>query len=715
MKTSLPTPANTAVKAPPLLLGAALVFWGWQSGFLMIGVLLAVVLESARRVNTRWDLSDEDFNRIWNFCTVLILAAAIFAFKSSEGPGGINGLLRGPAVAVGNKISLSGEHTATALLRWLPMILFPVVVAQAFSLRESVPVSAISLILRWRRRREQKRGRTMVPVRRTDVFYPYFILCLFSAGIHLNQGDETFFWGLAALLVWALWPFRSRRFGIAIWGCILVLALAAGYWGQNGLGRFEQWVEGYNVQWLAHFLRQRTDPKQNVTALGQIGRLKLSGRIAIRLRPQGGGPPPTYLREASYRNYRSPTWLAGRARYDYEYLSHETNETTWVLLPDKTNSAAVNIACSLAGTSRESGNPTGLLPLPTGSGRLEKLNVYLLQKSRTGAVLAEGPGLVIFDADYGPGATLDVPPNTNWDCQVPTNEMPALDQVVSEMKLSGRDENETLRRVRAFFQDQFSYSTWLGPGTEAATRETPLSRFLLHRRSGHCEYFATATTLLLRRLEIPTRYAVGYVVHEAHGDGYVVRERDAHAWCLVWDKENQIWRDFDTTPASWIAAEGKRASSLQRISDFWSDVLFQLAKLRWGGAEWRRYVLWILAPVLAVLLYQIVFRRRRQRLHPKPGGGADLSMSWPGLDSEFYQLEAKLAERGVARRPSEPLSGWLARALADPALKDLQVPLQELLRLHYRHRFDPQGLNGKEREALSREAKVCLDALARTK
>ena len=62
-----------------------------------------------------------------------------------------------------------------------------------------------------------------------------------------------------------------------------------------------------------------------------------------------------------------------------------------------------------------------------------------------------------------------------------------------------------------------------------------MSRFLLRTRSGHCEYFATATVLLLRQLGIPARYAVGYAVHEATGRKYVVRQRDAHAWCLVWN------------------------------------------------------------------------------------------------------------------------------------------------------------------------------------
>ena len=55
--------------------------------------------------------------------------------------------------------------------------------------------------------------------------------------------------------------------------------------------------------------------------------------------------------------------------------------------------------------------PGGSAPLPTGSGQLENLNAYGLNPNQTGAVLAEGPGLVIFDVEYGPGATIDSPPD----------------------------------------------------------------------------------------------------------------------------------------------------------------------------------------------------------------------------------------------------------------------------------------------------------------
>ena len=469
-----------------------------------------------------------------------------------------------------------------------------------------------------------------------------------------------------------------------------------------------------DLEALANVVREasKADPMQTTTAIGQIGRLELSGRIVIRLWTDNHEAPPGYLREASYRVYNSPkrSWYAGTARSDFANLASETNQTTWILLLNKTNTASVNLACYLPGGE-------ALLPLPTGSGRLENLYAYILQENSEGAVLAQGPGLVIFDARYGPGATSDSAPDTSTnllDLTVPTNEAPALDRVVSEMNLTGKDESQTLRAVYAYFQNHFTYSVWQGPEKSAATNETPLAHFLLTSHSGHCEYFATATVLLLRELKIPARYAVGYAVHEKSGHGYVVRERDAHAWCLVWNAQTRTWEDFDTTPASWVATESKRASAWQWLSDFRSWIGFQIARLRWGQGNLREYILWALVPVLALLLYQIFFRRGRRRQQRKGDKNAGIVIDWPGLDSEFYLLETKLAARGVPRQPGELLSIWLERALEEPALKDLRQPLLELLQLHYRHRFDPRGLSAQQREVLTREVKTCLDALSRT-
>jgi hypothetical protein len=304
---------------------------------------------------------------------------------------------------------------------------------------------------------------------------------------------------------------------------------------------------------------------------------------------------------------------------------------------------------------------------------------------------------------------MDSPPTTN-DLNVLWKEQPAIDRVISEWQLDGGSDEQKLQAVAHFFQSNFSYSTWLDAPHRFSTNETPLARFLLKDRKGHCEYFATAAVLLLRELKIPARYAIGYAVHEHAGDKYVVRLRDAHAWCLVWNAQKQTWEDFDTTPASWIEEEAKEASSLQWLSDIKTWLGFQFSKFRWSQTRFRQYLLIGLIPVLAFLLYQIIFRRLRRRDRGQKKETAPAT-NWPGLDSEFYRVEIKLARRGPTRRPNELLSEWLQRATRESELAGMKQSLDELLRLHYRCRFDPQGLNPEDRESLRRRAGEVLEVL----
>src|SRR5262249_32951022 len=161
-----------------------------------------------------------------------------------------------------------------------------------------------------------------------------FGMCLFAASNHPSEND-LYFWGLCALLAWALWPQRSLRFGIPVWLTAFGLAVALGFIGQRNVGRLQNYLSNLNPQLLSRLMRRGTDPSQTRTALGQIGRLKQSGRIVIRLQP-GIGAVPAYLREESYRIFDSPFWSVGRGQNSFQGWNAEpTNLTTWILLPNK--------------------------------------------------------------------------------------------------------------------------------------------------------------------------------------------------------------------------------------------------------------------------------------------------------------------------------------------------------------------------------------------
>jgi len=689
------------MKSPPFLLPAALLFWGWQSGFLPVAAVLAALIELPRWIRFRADLADRDFGRIWTFCSLVLLGCAVVAFTSGQGPAEVRDFFQRPSFQTQRAAGMAGERTAAEVMRWLPMIYFLFLCAQLFSERQGVPLETMSAVLQIRWRRARPPGQPAPAARLVDVSHAYLGLCLFSAGIHPAE-NAGYFWGLAVLVTWALWPRRSHRFGPGFWLPALAVAVGLGYGGQRGIGALNHYLGNFNPAWLLNFGRRGFDHAQSKLMFGQIGRIQGSGGIVIRVQPTGGRMPPPLLREASYRNYHGQFWLSGFQEKDFERVDparDNPGETTFVLLPMKAGTSAASISCYLPGGK-------GLLPLPPGTTRLDNLVAFTLVKSPLGAVLETGPGMVIFDATYGPGATIDSPPE-DVDKLVPMRELGPLDVIIGEAGLAGKPLDETMPALQRFFERKFAYSLFDEGGSVTGTNETQLGRFLLGTRHGHCEYFATATALILRRLGFPARYAVGYSVHEPAQSGFVVRQRDAHAWCLVW--RNGAWEDYDTTPATWFSAEAARASRLEWLRDVFSRLRWEFSKFRWGQSGIRQYLLWALVPVLGLLLYQILARIRRRKTSGADPGSPP---ACPGLDSEVYALERLLAARGLARQGGEPLGGWLRRAAGPGTSTSLRPVLEEVIRLHYRYRFDPRGLDGVERNALRELATQCARELA---
>jgi len=77
----------------------------------------------------------------------------------------------------------------------------------------------------------------------------------------------------------------------------------------------------------------------------------------------------------------------------------------------------------------------------------------------------------------------------------------------------------------------------------------PLTYFLFTRKMGHCEYFASAMTVMLRTLGIPSRLATGFQsgTYNPLTELYVIRASDAHSWVEAY-LPRRGWTTFDPTP-----------------------------------------------------------------------------------------------------------------------------------------------------------------------
>jgi transglutaminase-like putative cysteine protease len=658
---------------PPLLLGAALAFWGWQTGLLPLAVAVAVVLEGARLVGWRWDLSRKDVDRIADLCRVVLVGMAVYLAAT-----------RGVARSV------------LVLIQWFPLAVLPLVACQAYGPPDRVDLRTFALILR--RARADGRGDGGGPA---ALAYPYLALLVLAASA-ANVRTPAFYAGLCGLVAWALWGVRSRRFPPAVWAGLLAVCAGAGYGGHVGLHQLQAHIEGTLLEWYFELLGRETDAYRGVTAIGRIGRLKLSDRILLRV-DLGDREAPLLLHEASFNVYGAAVW--GAVNAGFELVRPEPDLRTWQLQPGIPATRMLTVSAYLR-------QGRGLLPLPPGAARIEGLVAVGLTRNRLGAVrVEEGPGLATYRVAASAEAPVEGPPDRT-DLRTAAADATVVGRIARELGLADVPPRDAVERVAAYFRDHFRYSLYRAPrhgGTSA------LDEFLLGSRAGHCEYFATATALLLRAAGIPARYATGYAVTEwSRREGvHVVRQRHAHSWVRAW--VDGAWLDLDTTPAAWADAEREAASAWEPLYDLWAWGVFAFERWRWAERDGQAasYLAWLLVPLLGILAWR-VHATRRVRRAPAPAAPAGPAAGpRPGGDSEFYVIERRLAALGLGRHPWEPVPGWVARV---EEVRLDAVPtgdLRRLAALHCRYRFDPEGVEPAAREALRAGVRAWLDRAER--
>ncbi len=105
----------------------------------------------------------------------------------------------------------------------------------------------------------------------------------------------------------------------------------------------------------------------------------------------------------------------------------------------------------------------------------------------------------------------------------------------------------------------------------------PVEDFLVNRKEGHCEYFASALALLLRSIDVPSRLVNGFKGGDWNNitQSMTVRQKHAHSWVEAYGGQNgrgqPIWIMFDPTPGNEreksIAQVGGLASNFRTASD----------------------------------------------------------------------------------------------------------------------------------------------------
>ena len=641
--------------APPLLLGTGLLLWGWQNNFLLYAVLMGVILEMAGRVTWRWPVSDKEFNNLTDLSGLIFFIVIVYIFFDK------------------------GAVGIYTILSIIPFVLFLLVVVQLYSEQGSIRLSTLFVSLR-----KLEAGNPELS-RRVDISLPYFIICITSASAG-NIRTIWFFLLCCLLFAITLWFLRPvKRYRMLYWVFMIVVSFCIAFTLQTGISNLQASIERNFLSIFDNFMWRFRDPDRATTAIGSIGRLKLSDRILIRIKTDSNLTEPLYLFEASYNSYNYGVWSA--VNPVFSAIDPDPGGHSWTLnenRSDKTAELSVYMV-----------KQAGVIPLPQGSSKINGKGIVAINRNNYGTIKMEmREGWVRYSTSYQE-RRISLPPPNDYDLSVKDTYRADFEKYADQLHLKGKSKPEIVETITRNFLNNYTYSL---TRKQQFPRGRYLADFLFNSKSGHCEFFATATVLLLRTVGIPARYAVGYATQEYSSlEGqYVARSRDAHSWALAFI--NGRWIPVDTTPSVWAPEEAEHASAFQPLIDLFSWISFKISRWRTSGDlnddSSSNNLLWLLIPLVLILFWRMYFKERIQRTKGKSEVRTD--RVFQGRDSAFYLVVERLTRLGYVRRGDETLLHWISGI-------DHLVPGKKLLHaavLHYRYRFDPAGLQERSKQEL---------------
>ncbi len=397
--------------------------------------------------------------------------------------------------------------------------------------------------------------------------------------------------------------------------------------------------------------------------LGNFASLLQDGRIALRLQILNGeGQPPFYLRLREYQRFDGRRWYPRTAPPGIPRLRVRRIQTYELLVEpsDLTSLPALEY------TYRLDQGPVGAQILRNGEIRVPPR--YAGQRHRILARAADAAWLE---------------PPRPMDVQLPDHLTPLLAEslnVWADTSLDGP--HLAARLVRKFLTFRYSLEV-------PRLRQDPLESFLVSR-TGYCEYFATALTLMLRMRGISARMVGGYAGGRWNPQGayYTFAQQNAHTWVEAWFP-GEGWVRLDPTPARAQQTEPMPLASgwLDYVRLLWFRRVVQYsaedqqAMARGVGRWWKRYRPWLQKGLLAGLGLGLLFllgwpwihRWRPFRKKEDPVRAALLA--W------LSEMEAQLP-----RAPGEGLGRYARRAAR--VLHRPEVPHIMALYMAYRYGQD---------------------------
>ena len=290
--------------------------------------------------------------------------------------------------------------------------------------------------------------------------------------------------------------------------------------------------------------------------VGSIATLALDDSVAMRIRFEGGKPPPQqelYFRGPVLSNFDGRNWQPLRAFLPSRYALPANLEVA---------GAPVNYEVTLAPNNQPWIFVMEAAPqspdLPGYRNTMETDLQWFTNRPVTDLVRYKAQSYPSFR--HGPRQQVI---GLQEFVALPAGFNPRTLALAAEIR---RDPRYAVANARTLVQVALErlrtggYVYTLEPGVYG---QHTADEFWFDRKEGFCEHIASAFVVLMRALDIPARIVTGYQGGEANSvDGYwVVRQSDAHAWAEVW-QAGEGWVRVDPTSA---VAPG-RTGAFQRLT-----------------------------------------------------------------------------------------------------------------------------------------------------
>jgi protein-glutamine gamma-glutamyltransferase len=631
--------------APPGLILASLLVWGWQTPYMLYAIIIGLLLELPLFIKWRIDFSDKDINQLADLSGVIFFIITVYVFVN---------------------YSFEGIYK---ILELLPFALLLLMLVQNYGIQNGIKTSALFISIR-------RLGKNAGPdiLYSTNIGMPYVFICLISASSG-NKYSDYFFIACAVIIAWLLLTQRTRHFSKITWFCSIVFVCFFSYLTQNGLQQLQNNSEAFFLSLFEQYGWRSTDPERTSTSIGSLGRLKLSDRIIFRVKADKPSPIPLYFRETSYSIYEYGSWRNPKVEFDIIGKSPGKNE--WRLNKNSFDKETMDVSIYLQ-------DQAAIIPVPDNINTLAGKDLIQIETSVYGSTRIEArEGWINYRLGVSDHDFVEAIPAPE-DLDIPLNYKTDFEQIAIKLDLYSKTQQEIINTVKQYFKDDFYYSI---TQNQRYTKGQYLTRFLFKDKKGHCEYFATATALLLREAGIPTRYTIGYSVQEYSNwqGSYLVRARHAHAWLKYYI--DGAWHNMDTTPSVWAPMEAEDRTILEPLMDLFSWLRYKttgsdIDSKKEQSSDW---MLWLLFPLGAYLAWRFYTKQRVEQKNKLDNISPEFERF--GTDSPLYPIIAQLEQEADTRKTGETLSKWIKRILSETRAEQYL----ELIKLHNHYRFNPAG------------------------